>query len=322
MQCSMSSTSNKPGTAPPVDAIIAVTPDRHREAVACLLSNNRDGHAGARRFLDYARQNGVSLESMWSLVDGRGAIQATVLGVPSPGRTAMLFATRTSSRQNAAPIARLIDHACAGLRQRDVDLAQALLDPGDDAARSCYIEAGFTMLACLSYMQRPIRASDSAIRVEWPDDFVVEPYDAGRRDELINLLDETYIDTLDCPGLVGLRDARDILTGHECVGETSAHEWHVLRHKGRAVGVLMLNPSSGGETVELVYLGLAPSARGKRLGATLLRSGLARLAGRRQQSVTLAVDQRNRPAVALYEHEGFRIVLERMAMIRSLRKQG
>jgi mycothiol synthase len=319
MQSSMSGTFNKPSTAPPADAIITVTPERHREAVTVLLSHQRDGHVGARRFLEYARQNNVSLESMWSLVDGRGAIQATVLGVPSPGQTAMLFSTRPPSIQHADPIARLIDHACKGLRARHVDLAQALLDPGDEIPKSCYLAAGFMLLAQLSYMQRPIRATDSALRADWPDGFVVEPYDTRRRDELVDLLDETYVDTLDCLGLVGLREAKDILTGHESVGDKSAHEWHVLRHDGRAVGVLMLNPSTSADTVELVYLGLAPSARGRSLGAKLLRTGLSRLAKRREQSVTLAVDQQNQPAVSLYEREGFGVVLERVAMIRSLR---
>jgi ribosomal protein S18 acetylase RimI-like enzyme len=307
-------------TTEPTWTIIAVGPDRLGEAVAGLIpAGGRDGGSGARRFLEYADEHKVPLDAMWALTDASGQIHATVLGVPSPGQTAMLFATHPANQAEVVPIGRLIDHACHGLKARQVDLAQALLDPGDSIAQSCFAEAQFTMLARLSYMERAIRSADARLQVSLPQGFVIERYDRRQRDELVRLLDQTYIDTLDCPGLIGLRDARDILTGHESVGEVSAHEWHVLRHEGNAVGVVMLNPALTGATVELVYLGLAPEARGKNLGIMLLRAGLARLALRKERCVTLAVDQDNGPAVALYKREGFRGVLERSAMIRSLR---
>lgn len=316
----MTGMSKTPSAAEPADGIIAIGPERHQEAVAGLLAyGSRDNHAGARRFLEYARENSVSLESMWSLVDGAGTIRATALGVPSPGQTAMLFATQPQSAAEVPAIARLIDHACRGLRTRKVELAQALLDPGDSLGTACFLEAKFTLLAQLSYMQRAVRAGDAKVSVDWPAGYAVEPYDAAKRAEMVALLEASYIDTLDCPGLVGLREAEDILTGHESVGEKDSHEWHVLRQGGTAVGVVMLNPSRAAETVELVYLGLAPNARGKGLGVKLLRWGIARLAQRKHRGVTLAVDQQNHPAVALYKREGFRVVLERTALIRSLR---
>ena len=317
----MSRTSSKPAHAQPAGTIVQIGPELQREAVAALLGDRKEGHSGAKRFLDYARENHVPLECMWSLVDGRGAIEATVLGVPSPGRTAMIFATPVRQAGSLGPIARLIDHACISLGKRDVELAQALLDPGDHVAKSCFIEAAFTLLAQLSYMQRPIRASDATVRVDWPDGYSAEPFDGQQRAELVALLEATYIDTLDCPGLVGLREAADILAGHECVGDKAEHRWLVLRNEGEAVGVVMLNPSPASDTVELVYLGLSPQARGKSLASKLLRAGLAHLGRRKERTITLAVDQRNRPAVSLYEREGFRVALERIAMIRSLRSQ-
>ena len=70
--------------------------------------------------------------------------------------------------------------------------------------------------------------------------------------------------------------------------------------------------------MELVYLGLAPGARGRGLGRQLLRHGLGLLHERRERSVTLAVDSRNTPALSLYESEGFRPAVQRAALIRSL----
>ena len=39
--------------------------------------------------------------------------------------------------------------------------------------------------------------------------------------------------------------------------------WSVLRERGRACGVLLLNPSPASNTIELVYIGLARSAQGQ-----------------------------------------------------------
>lgn len=304
----------------PAWAIERIGPDRHPEAVAGLLPHaGRANASSARRFLDYARQNNVPLDAMWSLTDAAGAIKATVLGVPSPGSTAMLFASLPRNPQESAAIARLIDHACRGLRERNVELAQALLDPGDAVASGCFAQAHFTMLANLSYMERPIRTSDARLAADLPEPFAIEPYADTMRAELVDLLEQTYIDTLDCPGLVGLRDAKDILIGHESVGDMTTRIWLLLRMHGSAAGIVMLNPSPANDTIELVYLGLAPAARGKGVGVALLRAGLAQLANRRERSVTLAVDQQNSPAMTLYSREGFKPVLERVAMIRSLR---
>lgn len=319
MQFRVAGSPNNPGMIDAAGAIVTVSPDRHREAIAVLLSQGRDGQAAARRFLDYARENSVPLDAMWASVGARGEIQATVLGVPSPGRTAMIFSTRPGRLEDAAGIGRLIDHACRALREKQVELAQALLEPGDSVARASYLAAGFTLLAQLSYMQRPIRRTDASLTADVAAGYSIESYQPHQRDELLSLLDATYEDTLDCPGLVGLRETNDILQGHEGVGDASDREWLMLRESGAARGVLMLNPSKAADSVELVYLGLAPEARGKRLGSALLRTGLARLARRPEKLVTLAVDQQNQQALALYERTGFHVVLERMAMIRSLR---
>jgi len=309
-----------PITAETPWAISPIGPDRHLEAVRSLLPHaGRDSHTAARRFLEYSHQHHVPLDAMWSLVDASGVIRATVLGVPSPGGTAMLFATTPRSPGEQQAIAGLIEHACRGLRELGVELAQVLMDPGDTAAMACFADAQFFTLANLSYMERSIRAADARLQAPLPADYAIEPFPTGARAEMVDLLERTYIATLDCPGLVGLRKADDILTGHEAVGDRAAHDWLVLREHGRAVGTLMLNPSSSGGTVELVYLGLAPEARGKGLARLLLRTGISNMSKRRERTITLAVDQLNVPAVSLYSREGFRPMLDRVAMIRSLR---
>jgi ribosomal protein S18 acetylase RimI-like enzyme len=54
------------------------------------------------------------------------------------------------------------------------------------------------------------------------------------------------------------------------------------------------------------------------LGRMLLRHGLHLLRDRSERTLTLAVDDENKPAFAMYRSEGFRTVLRRLAMIRPL----
>lgn len=79
-----------------------------------------------------------------------------------------------------------------------------------------------------------------------------------------------------------------------------------------------MNASNDGDRVELAYLGLAKSARGKGLGAVLLDDALRRASTRPQRVVSLAVDERNEPALRLYRSRGFRTVVRRRAFARQV----
>jgi ribosomal protein S18 acetylase RimI-like enzyme len=200
-----------------------------------------------------------------------------------------------------------------------VNLAQVLLDPGHSLERDAFRAAGFFDLAVLSYLRRPLRQ----IRVRrpeprWPDGARVAAFNDALNDALINVLAESYEDTLDCPGLKGYRRTQDILDGHRASGLFDPALWTLLWLDGSVVGSLLLNPSVDGSSIELVYLGLIKAVRGRGLGAELLRYGLRLVEGRREQSMHLAVDEANTPAIALYRREGFRPELRRLALIRPL----
>ena len=139
----------------------------------------------------------------------------------------------------------------------------------------------------------------------------LEAWSEGRDDDVLRVLDASYEDTLDCPGLRGLRDTADILAGHRGTGAFEPELWTILRVDDEPVGVLLLNRSPSNNTLELVYTGLARRVQGRGLGRLLLRHGLHRVGGRPERAVTLAVDDRNAPAISLYRGEGFRRVLRR-----------
>jgi ribosomal protein S18 acetylase RimI-like enzyme len=304
---------------PPGDGfgpIVKINQERRLEAIERLVSQGSasNDRSHARRFLDYAHEHHIDLEGLWSRLDRQGRILATVLAIPSPGRTAMVFASHVTTLDQAAALPGLIDHACIGLFEHGVNLAQVLHDPDDSPDHEAFRQAGFQDLAILNYLERTIRPSKS--QIAWPENVTIKQYEPSLNAELLRVLEGSYEDTLDCPGLRGYRKTEDILTGHRSAGLFDASLWHVLYVDGVASGAVLLNPAADRNTIELVYLGLIKAARGRGLGAQLLRFALNLLANRRERTVHLAVDETNAPAMSLYRREGFRAVQRRRAMIR------
>ena len=122
----------------------------------------------------------------------------------------------------------------------------------------------------------------------------------------------SYQQTLDCPALSGLRDVDDVIAGHQAVGIFDPQLWSVVVENGRPLWL----PAAGGGTaaraLELVYLGLSPEkARGRGFGAkaSLMEPRAGGHAARRHFAVmSLAVDEKNVPALALYRRCGYRRV--------------
>jgi ribosomal protein S18 acetylase RimI-like enzyme len=232
----------------------------------------------------------------------------------------MVFASRIVHANHIEPMAELIDHACGQLVGMDVNLAQTLLDPGESLNRQMFQAGGFNDLAVLSYLERTVRSPRGVATPppQWSGHIMASRYDDSMRAELLDVLDRSYEETLDCPGLQGYRRTEDILEGHRASGTFDPSLWTILRIDNVASGVLLLNPSADHQTIELVYLGLAKSARGQGLGTQLLRHGLRMIEQRSERMINLAVDEANAPAIALYTREGFRSALRRAAMIRPL----
>lgn len=352
----------KPPKAPPASAatgsaggaaasttIIHVPAERRLEAIQALLRSDR---SAADRFIQFAADHRIRLDALWGHLDDRGRIAFAALASPSAGRTATLFASAARTGGEVAPLATLIHHVLGSMGPLDVDLAQALVDPGETRQISVYEQSGMDRLASLSYMERPTprRSAGATPPVVWPADLRVERWECGTGDaggataapeerrtigtpssraELIDALERSYVGTLDCPALAGLRSGNDILDGHLHSGTFEPSLWSLLRfrsgpHAGRVAGVCLFNSStnaaSGSGSLELVYFGLVPEARGRGLGRLLLQHGLDELRDRSETTVMLAVDDRNEPAHRIYRQAGFRTRFRRIAFIRGVRR--
>ena len=81
-------------------------------------------------------------------------------------------------------------------------------------------------------------------------------------------------------------------------------DWHLVRERGQVVGCLLLRGLSATDPVELMYWGLIPEARGRRMGDRLLQLG-QQLAGQRGKLLVACIDQANQPAWKAFQRAGF-----------------
>lgn len=207
---------------------------------------------------------------------------------------------------------------------RDTCLAQALPEPGDTWAIRAFNDAGFTHVGDLAYLRRPLHPLPEPPIAPWPDGVTVRTVrgldgPVGDRGLLIEALDRSYAETLDCPELCGMRDTADVLESHRSTGAWDRNLWWLIFLNDQPHGCMLFNRCPDHESVELVYLGLSTQLRGKRIGSALLRLGLSRLAGSPADHVACAVDLRNTPARRLYENAGFRETGRRIALVCPIR---
>lgn len=190
---------------------------------------------------------------------------------------------------------------------------QSMLAPTLKADMAMLVSAGFRRLAELIYMRLDLAgpvAGEDEQRCAWRD------FGGYTEEELSSIITATYEDSLDCPGLRGLREMPDVIEGHKASGAFSPSSWWIADVQGRPAGCVLVNDSTVSPgAMDLVYMGVAREFRGRGLGSTLVRRA-ARWAGRRKRgSLTVVVDCGNVYARGVYDRLGFRETFRRVAYI-------
>jgi mycothiol synthase len=151
-----------------------------------------------------------------------------------------------------------------------------------------------------------------------PEGTAISIYSAQTHAVFASTIARSYENSLDCPGLSGLRDMEDVILGHKGAGEFDPSAWFLLSQHQKPVGVLLLGLATHADAMELVYLGLTPEARGRGFGDLLMNLALVSVVRHNRAELTLAVDSRNAPAMRLYFRHGLRRMGSRAALIRNL----
>lgn len=335
---------------PPGFCVVRVGEDLLLAAAQRLVSQSlKDRVSAARRLIASAPEHGIDLSYIWASValsePGKrpSVVRQACLAVPGSGRTAMIFMsepdpapTANGATAQALESAReeriaLLEAVAAHFGEASggaVRVLQALPEPTDAWAESAFRGAGFVCVGDLEYRRRslsPAEHKPSTKNVVWPEGVRVVPVSSLPQDErdplLLRVLDETYVDTRDCPELCGMRTTSDILASHYATGVFDPTLWFVVFVLDSAgvqtpAGCMLLNRVPEQRALELVYVGLSKSARGRGIGAKLMELAMLKAAEPRIDAITCAVDRRNEPALRMYDRFEFGALGRRRAFVR------
>lgn len=193
---------------------------------------------------------------------------------------------------------------------------QAIVRTQDVATAELVRRAGMKQLAEIEHLWLDVLASYSLAGNASAEAATAEaaPQPAPRwrpaqsldHNDLAQLIEQTFADTLDCPALNGRRTPVEVLDGFldgRTLNDSSLH-WELLQVDANTVGCLLLQLHDN-QLMELVYMGLVPAARGRGLGKAMVARAIEVAHRWGCCTLVVAVDCANWPALAAYRAWGF-----------------
>ncbi len=284
-----------------------------RDGLSLLITGAVDGNPSAvETFVKFARDHDFALDDLW-IAEHRGRPCAATLIIPNAGRTGMLFLSPLADRDARTAASGLLRTVRAAQDPDRIRLIQALFDPHQRPEIAVMQDAGFTSLAELMYLQRGLITGDRPLELDGACQCTT--WSEAARDLFADAILASYEDTLDCPGLLGVRRIDDILAGHMATGVFHPDLWIVLHRDREPVAVMLINGVPGQPVMELVYLGVSRAWRRRALAHNLMEHGLSAASRHGAQRMILAVDRANKPARRLYRNLRFTSTACKQAMI-------
>lgn len=271
------------------------------------------GHSGKAAAMSAIVHREPGRAAMW-WARGLTGPKAAAVTVRNVGNTALVL--NSSAGGNTEPLVELLRQLTAGTLAGGVTFVQAMLNPCEQAEAAVYIQAEYFLLAQLIYMRRP----GTEVGPEEPRGLAWATLAEAGEAELAKVIADTYVDSLDCPALLGLRPMADVIAAHKGSGIHRPEHWWIPSLNGQSVGCILLNDAANEpHTSDVVYLGIRPAWRQQGLGRVLLRQAMRAAISGGARAITLAVDGSNLPAVKFYRQEGFEEIDRKDVYIRSAR---
>lgn len=293
-----------------------------RDALLLALSNLASDSRAA--LVDsIRRQENSKLDPLTTLWIAKHQDQIVSAGwaQPQSGNAATLWPPVSNRGCESQVASTLLREIVIVLDQAGISYSQLLLEDGNDQRIESLEENGFQFVAKLEYLGRKTSSSFSHDSANKDSRLSFEPFKSEDRQWLSQIVEATYIDTLDCPSLAGLREIEDTLEGYRSTGNYRPENWFCIRMDGDVVGILILAELDLGENYELVYMGLLPQYRGEGLGNEIVQFACSHAAAAGADQIMVAVDTVNHPAQKAYVKNGFVSWANRWAYVRSLPEQ-
>lgn len=278
-------------------------------------ASEKDGYAlGIQQAIEIGNAGSVVLlAARW-----REQLIAAQLAQMLAGRAALVwppqFSESDKSSTQGIAAAALGLYLATVLKRSGIGIAQSLVAPGDQDSEKWLAIGGFSHAADLLYLAAD--ANLAPLAAPSPP-FDLEAFQPTATERLIAAIQRTYVGTLDCPQIDGLRDTADVIAGYQSVGAYRPELWFLVREQDRDVGCLLINLHLDVQHAEIVYLALVPEVRGRGWGLKLAKHALWLARATHCQRAVLAVDAVNTPAVSLYGAAGFEPFDRRAVWLRT-----
>lgn len=248
------------------------------------------------------KQDAYPARGFWiALMDER--IDAVVWLWPESAELAHVWALRVDPSLDEATRAscarQLWSSVSAWFHAQGITVFQTLVPISQLADLSTMLRLGFQKIASIERRQMAIKdfAQGSVHEI------TLQPIEKSKKKEFDELMEQSFVGSLDVPELNDLHSEGEV-QGH---AEDNSYDRYLIRHPIHGVlGVMVLQ--ADGITGLIRYIGLIPSARSRGLAQLAASQALAILKSKGCESVELRVDERNHPAIRLYERLGFMLM--------------
>lgn len=190
----------------------------------------------------------------------------------------------------------------------------------NQSAIAAFTDWGLEKIAHLEYLIRPLSghlADDLSANLGASGRLEVELYDDSLNSlRFAEVIEASYVGSLDCPAIMGRRKGVEALASHRLSGEFTPTGWALFHDQAVTVGVCLVNDHPEHNGSELVYLGIVPEHRGRGLGAELVGWAIAGATNRGRSWILVAVDSTNLYAKALYDRFHFTVLARRQVWAR------
>jgi GNAT superfamily N-acetyltransferase len=262
----------------------------------CVVAGWNDQEMGAKGAGPTEVLDAVEVGKREDVVESPAAL---VVARHFHGRFAATLSLVRRSESDQRSLVACLAHLEHRLHERGVVMLQ--LGVRNVGERADWESIGYWEIANLRYLMASVPVAETGPLLDRVSIGPL-PEDATALSEL---LEATFIDSLDCPTLSNIRTTSDTLAGYEDAIGCDRDCWRGAWLDGTLAGLLIVTPDRQSSIAELTYMGVRPSFRGRGIGKSLVAEAFRLARGCRATHLVLGVDQRNRPAATLYGACGF-----------------
>jgi len=238
-----------------------------------------------------------------------GELRGVALAVTRPGREAVLWIPVVAGLEEPVAtdlIRELVQALARRLDHESISCQVCFLDHDRQRERDWLAAAGFPHVADLCRLGcHPDLLPPPPPAPEGTRHWQRHDYSDSTHRLFARGIDLVQVDSLDVPEIQGVRTANDVLTSHAASGGQLGDLWRVYTdpQSGDPQAILLLSDRTS-HTLEILYIGVVPRARGQGVGTWLIHEARAAAVRLNRPSLEVAVESRNTPALRLYSRLG------------------